>query len=153
MPPFFLLIRNSLMNQVYNPVHNLTSCGMPRLSAIAEQRNEVHSILKYHCNMVVTGIVMDGVSMAIKGLVDDSDSSSDSEDEDSDFEYVRPGLSLDTLGILIEHLNQLYAKRYGAPRTRIPKSTHWRDHCVRQSSKPEKIHAAAISANFKGHLR
>ena len=85
---------------------------MPRLSAIAEQRNEVHSILKYHCNMVVTGIVMDGVSMAIKELVDDS------EDEDSDFEYVRPGLSLDTLSILIEYLNQLYAKCYGAPRTR-----------------------------------
>ena len=82
--------------------------------------------------MVITGIVMNGVSMAIKELVDDSDSSSDSEELDSDFEYVRPGLSHDTLGILIEHLNQLYAKRYGAPHTRIPKSTHWWDHVAFQ---------------------
>ena len=42
-----------------------------------------------------------------------------------------PGLSFDTLDILIEHLHQLYTKRYGLPRTRIPKSTHWRDFIAR----------------------
>jgi hypothetical protein len=101
---------------------------MPRVSAIAKQRNAIHSIFTQNSNLVVTGLVFNSVKMALDTLCDDSDSESVESQSESEsgvnFFDGGLGLSFDNLGVLIEHLHQLYTRRYGVPRTRIPKSTH-----------------------------